>query len=190
MHMPARRTPKLGRTYSDLGALPSNVVAEILGGELVDSPRPRMVQTLAASVLMGVLGSAFMRGQGGPGDWVLLLAPELHLNGELLVPDLAGWRRERLPKLPDVAVMTLAPDWVCEVLSAETMALDRGSKMLAYARARVAHVWLVDPDMRTLEVYRFEDEGWLLLDVHEGASRVHAEPFEALGFELAPLWRR
>jgi Uma2 family endonuclease len=173
-----------------LGAFPSNVVAEILGGERVDSPRPRMVQTLAASVLLGTLSGPFMRRRSGSGSWLLLFSPELHLNGEIIVPDLAGWRRERVPELPDVTVMTLAPDWVCEVLSPETVALDRGLKMLAYARAGVKHVWLVDPDLQTLEVYRLEDEAWSLLDVHEGSQRVRAEPFEAMLLELAPLWKR
>jgi Uma2 family endonuclease len=149
-----------------------------------------MVQTLAASVLLGSLTGPFMRRKGGPGGWVLLFAPELHLEGELIVPDLAGWRRERLPELPDVPVMTLAPDWVCEVLSPETLAIDRGSKMLAYARAGVRHVWRVDPDLRTLEVYRFEEEAWSLLGVYEEAQTVRAEPFEALALELAPLWQR
>jgi Uma2 family endonuclease len=165
-------------------------VGEILGGELVTSPRPRMVQTLAASVLLGLLGEAFLRGRSGPRGWVLLFAPALHLGGELLVPDLAGWRRGRLPKLPDGAVMTLRPDWVCEVLSPETVALDRGSKMLAYAHAGVEHVWLVDPDMQTLEVYRYEEGGWSLLAVHEGSATVRAVPFESLALELGALWER
>jgi hypothetical protein len=172
--MPARSALKLEELYPALGAFPSNVVAEILGGELVDSLRPGMVQTLAASALLGMLSEPFMRGHGGPGGWLLLFAPELHLlGGEVLVPELAGWRRERLPKLPDVTVMTLTPDWVCEVLSSETVALDRGSKMLAYAQAGVRHVWLVDPELRTLEVYRYEDDAWSLL-----------------GLELSALWQR
>jgi hypothetical protein len=189
--MPARPVLKLDETYPALGALPSNLVAEIVGGELVDSPRPRVVQTLAASALLGELLGPFVRGQGGPGGWLLLFAPELHLvGGEVVVPDLAGWRRERLPELPDVTVMTLAPDWVCEVLSRETMALDRGRKMLAYARAGVEHVWLVDPDLQTLEIYRYEEEAWSLLNVHEASQRVRAEPFESLGLELGALWLR
>jgi Uma2 family endonuclease len=120
---------------------------------------------------------------------VLLPAPELRLGGEAFVPGLAGWRRERMPELPDVTVMTVPPDWVCEVLSEETEALARGIKMLAYAREQVEHVWLVNPDTRTLEIYRFEDEGWSLLTVHEGAATVRAEPFEALELELKPLWQ-
>ncbi len=156
----------------------------------VTSSRPRRVQALAASALLGSLGRPFMRGRGGPGGWVLLPAPELHLGGEAIVPDLAGWRRERMPEVPDVTVMTVAPDWVCEVLSEETEALDRGTKMLSYAREEVEHVWLVSPATRTLEVYRFEDECWSLLAVHEGAATVRAEPFQALKLELGSLWER
>jgi Putative restriction endonuclease len=167
-----------------------NLVAELVGGERVDSPRPRMGQTLAASALLGMLSGPFMRRRRGSGGWWLLFAPELHLDGEIIVPELAGWRRERMPELPDVTVMTRVPDWVCEVLSPETLALDRGLKMLAYARAGVEHVWLVDPDPRTLEVYRYEEEAWSLLGVHQGSQRVRAEPFEALSLELSQLWAR
>src|SRR5262245_6308575 len=188
--MPARPALSFEERYPALGALPSNLVAEIVGGELVDSPRPRMGQTLAASVLLGMLSGPFLRRRRGPGGWWLLFGPELHLDGEILVPELAGWRRERMPELPDVTVMTLAPDWVCEVLSPETLALDRGLKMLAYARGGVKHVWLVDPDLRTLEVYRYEDGAWSLLGVHQGSQRVRAEPFEAISLELTPLWAR
>jgi Uma2 family endonuclease len=188
--MSTRHRSKTEVTDIDLGALPSNLVGEILGGELVTSPRPRMVQTLVASVLLGTLGEAFRLRRGDQQEWVLLFAPELNLEGELLVPDLAGWRRERLPEVPDVPVMTLHPDWVCEVLSSETVALDRGSKMLAYAHAGVEYLWLVDPDMRTLEVYRFEDGCWSQLAVHEGSVIVRAEPFEALALNLGTLWRR
>ncbi|WP_224244471.1 Uma2 family endonuclease [Hyalangium gracile] len=188
--MPARPALSFPERSPALGAFPSNVVAEILGGELVDSPRPRMVQTLAASVLLARLSGALVKRRGGAGSWLLLFSPELHLSGELLVPELAGWRRERVPELPDVTVMTLAPDWVCEVLSPETVALDRGLKMLAYARVGVKHVWLMDPDLRTLEVYRYEEGAWALLDVHEGSQRVRAEPFGGITLELGALWKR
>lgn len=189
--MPARPVPLLDDTFPSLGAFPSNLVAEILGGELVDSPRPRVLQTLAASAILGSLLGPFVRDKGGPGGWLLLFSPELHLSGgEMVVPDLAGWRREQLPEAPDVTVMTQRPDWICEVLSPETMALDRGMKMLAYAHAGVEHVWLVDPDQQSLEVYRHEDGAWSLLGVHEGTQRVRAEPFDALELELALLWQR
>lgn len=188
--MRSRPLRKSTETYSELGFFVSNLVTEILDGELVTHCRPRMGQAFAASVLLGSLGGPFMRGKGGPGGWVLLSEPELHLGGEAIVPDLAGWRRERMPQLPDVTVMTVAPDWVCEVLSPETEAMDRGCKMLSYAREQVEHVWLVNPGERTLEVYSLEDECWSLLAVHEDSAIVRAEPFHALKLELGPLWRR
>jgi len=188
--MSSRPPPKVTETYRALGSFASNPVTELLDGELVTNCRPRMVQALAASALLGSLGGPFMRGRGGPGGWVLLSEPELHLGGEIIVPDLAGWRRERMPQLPNVTAMTVAPDWVCEVLSEETEALDRGSKMLAYAREGVEHVWLVNPAERTLEVYQLEDECWSLLGVHEDSAIVRAEPFRAIRLELDPLWQR
>jgi Uma2 family endonuclease len=121
---------------------------------------------------------------------VLLFEPELHLGGEALVPDLAGWRHERMSELPDEVGIELAPDWVCEVLSPTTAALDRGRKMGSYAREGVGNLWLVDPEARSLEVYRLENGHWLLLDTHVGEMRVHAEPFEVLALELGRLWKR
>ncbi len=177
--------------YAELEALPPNVVGEILGGELYASPRPRPRHSRATVRLSTALGP-FDRdpGEEGPGGWVLLGEPELHLGGEVLVPDLAGWRRERMPELPEEVGITLAPDWVCEVLSPSTVAIDRGRKMGSYAREGVRHLWLVDPGVQSLEVYRLENGRWSLLGTHLGEVTVHAEPFEALGLELGRLWRR
>lgn len=175
-------------TYTDLEALPPNMVGEIIAGELYASPRPAVPHAVAASRLGGELIGPFDRGRGGPGGWIILFEPELHLSGDVLVPDLAGWRRERLPKAPRAAAMTLAPDWLCEILSPSTEARDRSSKLPAYAREGVRHVWLLDPDVRTLEVFRLEGEHYSLLGTHVGEARVHAEPFEALELELNALW--
>ena len=177
-------------SYEDLEKLPAHVVGELVGGELYVSPRPASRHTRAASRLGGVLMGPFDHGLGGPGGWVLLYEPELHLGRDVLVPDLAGWRRERMPELPDTAAFTLAPDWLCEVLSPSTAALDRGRKMGVYAREGVRHLWLVDPLVQLLEVYRLEDGRWLLLGTHAGEVEVRAEPFEALGLPLGALWAR
>jgi Uma2 family endonuclease len=174
--------------YAELEALPPNFVGEILGGELYASPRPASPHTRAASRLGGELLGPFDRGRGGPGGWVILDEPELHLGQDVLVPDLAGWRRERMPRMPRTAAFTLAPDWLCEVLSPSTAALDRARKMAVYAREGVRHLWLVDPEPRTLEVYRLENGRWSLLDTHVGEVTVRAEPFEALALELGALW--
>jgi Uma2 family endonuclease len=175
-------------TYADLEALPPHVVGEIIAGELHVSPRPAAPHTLAASRLGGELLSPFDRGRNGPGGWILLFEPELHLGDDVLVPDFAGWRRERMPQPPRTAAFSLAPDWLCEVLSPSTAVLDRALKLPVYAREGVRHVWLVEPELRTLEVFRLDGAQYTLLGTHAGKSRVRAEPFEALELELAYLW--
>src|SRR5206468_7111816 len=109
---------------------------------------------------------------------------ELHFCDDIVVPDLAGWRRSRLPVLPNVAAFTLAPDWVCEVISPSTGVIDRGRKMRVYAREQVAHLWIVDPILRTLEVYRLEDGRWIAASTHAGTGVGRAEPCAAV--ELRP----
>lgn len=175
-------------TYADLEALPPNVVGEIVEGELYASPRPAIPHAVAASHLGGELFAPFNRGRGGPGGWIILDEPELHFGEDVLVPDVSGWRRERMPQPPRTPAISLAPDWVCEVLSPSTVALDRGAKLRVYAREGVRHVWWVDPVARTLEVLRLEGTHFLLLDTYTGNARVRPQPFEALELELAVLW--
>ncbi|MDY7231315.1 Uma2 family endonuclease [Hyalangium rubrum] len=180
--------PRRPATYEDLEALPPHQVGEIIAGELYASPRPATPHARAASRLGVKLGGPFDIGGDNPGGWVILHEPELHLGTDVLVPDLAGWRRERMPKLPRVPALKLAPDWVCEVLSPSTEARDRSAKFPIYAREGVRHVWLVDPDVRTLEIFRLEGPRYTLLATHEGEASVHAEPFEALALSLRVLW--
>ncbi len=176
-------------TYEDLLALPEHVVGEILDGELHTHPRPAPRHAHAYAVLGHSLGAPFHGGIGGPGGWWILDEPELHLGGDVLVPDLAGWRRERMPALPETAWFELAPDWVCEILSPSTAAVDRGLKLPIYAREGVPWLWLVDPDARTLEVYRLgEDRHWTLLEVLHGDAPVRQPPFDAIEFPLGRLW--
>lgn len=175
-------------TYADLEALPEHVVGELIAGELHVSPRLAAPHTVAASRLGGVLSAPFDEGRGGPGGWIILDEPELHLGEDVLVPDLAGWRRERMPRPPRTAAFTLAPDWVCEVLSHSTAALDRGIKLPVYGREGVRHLWLMDPEARTLEASRLERARSVLLVTHQGLARVRAEPFEALEMDLSFLW--
>jgi len=177
-------------TYADVLAAPDRFVAEIINGELVTSPRRGPAHTRAASVLGEVIGGPFDRGAGGPGGWWILDEPELHLQapGEPIVPDLAGWRIERMPELPDTH-FELAPDWICEVLSPATEALDRSDKMPIYAAAGVRYAWLVDPLLETVEVFRREENRWFV-QVYRGGRSVRAEPFDAVEVDLSPLWRR
>jgi Uma2 family endonuclease len=175
-------------SYADLEALPAHVVGELIAGELYASPRPALPHAVAAAELFTELTGPFGRGRGGPGGWRLLIEPELHLGEDVLVPDIAGWRRERMPRTPRTAAVTLAPDWLCEVLSPSTRTLDRKAKLPVYAREGVRHVWLVDPDARTLEVFRLEGAHYQPRVTHAGPVRLRAEPFEALELELALLW--
>jgi Uma2 family endonuclease len=184
MTLPARRPA----TYADLAALPENVVGEILDGELVVSPRPAPRHAATSSALGVTLGAPFQFGDGGPGGWWIIDEPELHLEENVLVPDLAGWRRERMPVLPEEAFFALAPDWVCEVLSPSTRRTDRTKKLPLYARAAIPHVWLVDPLSQTLEIYGLESGRWVLLATHGGEETVRAVPFESVAFDLARLW--
>jgi Uma2 family endonuclease len=177
-------------TYADLEALPSNRVGEILGGVLHSFPRPALPHAAASSALGEELGPPFKRGRGGPGGWVILDEPELHLRDDVLVPDLAGWRRERLPEIPGAAFISLVPDWLCEVLSPATAGIDRGEKMPIYARERVPDVWLVDPLAQTLEIFRLDGDTYRLLKTLTGNAKVRAEPFDAIELELGHLWAR
>ena len=176
-------------SYEDIIDLPEYLVGEILAGELHTHPRPAPKHARAYSALTGSLWSPFDGGKDGPGGWWILDEPELHLGEDVIVPDLAGWRRERLPELPTTAWFELAPDWACEILSPSTARTDRAVKMPIYARERVPHLWLVDPDVCTLEVYGLQDDGyWLLLATLQENDSVRQPPFDAVTFELGVLW--
>lgn len=179
--------PKLA-TAADIAALPEHLIGEIIAAELYVSPRPGLPHAGASSVLGGELYLPFFRGRGGPGGWWILDEPELHLDDDVLVPDLAGWRRERMPTLPRTAAISLAPDWLCEVLSPSTARLDRSLKMDVYARSGVKWAWLLDPDARTLEAYRLIESGWLRVGAWADHAVVRVEPFAEVPLELAVLW--
>ena len=177
-------------TYDDLLAVPDHLVAEILDGDLHTSPRPAPRHAQATSGLTIDLGGPFDRGRGGPGGWHILAEPELHLGDDVVVPDLAGWRRTRLTELPEQAFFTQAPDWVCETLSPSTERIDRGKKLAIYAREGVAHLWLLNPVAETLEADRLEQGRWTLLVTHAGDVAARIEPFDAVELELWRLWGR
>ncbi len=174
-------------TYADLEALPPGLVGELIDGEVVASPRPGPRHALASSALGALLGGPFQFGVGGPGGWWTLDEPELHLGADVLVPDLAGWRVERMPALPTEAWFELRPDWVCEVLSPSTERIDRLRKLALYARAGVPHVWLLHPEQRTLEIFALESGTWRVTIV-DGEAPVRATPFEAVELAFPLLW--
>jgi Uma2 family endonuclease len=175
-------------TYAELEALPDHVVGEIVAGELYASPRPTMRHGVIPYRLGGELISPFERGRDGPGGWMFLSKPELHFGEDVLVPDVTGWRYERMPEVPDTAAISLAPDWVCEVLSPSTWKLDREAKMPVYAREGVRHVWLMDPRPCTLEVFGLQEGRYKALLTHVGTAPVRAEPFDAVELDLAFIW--
>ena len=174
-------------TYEDLFNLPENVVGEIIAGELHTHPRPAPAHTRASSALGIKVGNPFDQG-GGPGGWWILDEPELHLSSDILVPDLAGWRRAHLPTLPKTAWFEVAPDWTCEVLFPATARTDRVLKLPRYAAAGVAHCWLIDPDDRTLEAYANQDGRWLLLGTWGSTDQAAIDPFAAVTIDLSGLW--
>ena len=182
--------PLLNRpaTYADLQRVPGHLVAEIVDGELYTTPRPALRHALAGSSLGGVLVAPFQQGRGGSGGWWILDEPELHLASDILVPDLAGWRRERLQVVPDEPYLTLAPDWVAEILSPSTARLDRVKKLDVYAREHVVHAWLLDPGSRILEVLALEEGRWVIHATFGQDERVRAAPFGAIEIELAQIW--
>lgn len=175
-------------TYADLLKVPEHLVAEIIEGELYTSPRPASPHARAASLLGSRIITSFDDGGGGPGGWWILHEPELHLGPNVLVPDIAGWRRERMPVLSNVAAFSLSPDWVCEVISPHTGRLDRLKKLPLYAREEIPHAWIVDPIFRTIEVFRLVDGRWSLLGIYGGDDVVRLEPFDAIEIPLATLW--
>lgn len=173
-------------TYEDLLQVPDNMVAELIEGELYASPRPTMPHADAVTELASVLRTAF--GRRGTGGWHILFEPELHLGRNVLVPDLAGWRVERVPVMPRTPAISIVPDWVCEAISPSSGRLDRLKKMPIYSREGVGHAWIVDPDLQTVEVFRGESDGWHLIATHGENEVVRAAPFEEIEIDLALLW--
>jgi len=180
---------KKAASYADVLAAPEHRIAAAIDGELHLNPRPGLPHTAAASALGEELGPPFKRGKGGPGGWIILDEPEIHLGSDIVVPDLAGWRVERLGVFGNDAYVTVAPDWICEVLSPRTVKSDRTAKLRLYAREKVGGAWLVEPLLRTLEVFRLESARSVLLDTWSDDALVRAEPFEAIELELAALWQ-
>lgn len=174
---------------------PDTMVAEVIDGELSVMPRPKPRHARAAGKLGAKLDGPYDVGEGGPGGWVFLPEPELHLGHrpDIVAPDLAGWLRERFPAdaLDEAApaAITVVPDWICEIVSESTEAKDRGKKRRVYRREGVGHYWILDPRDKSLEVYRLVEGKWLEVDTYEGDVVVRAEPFAAIEIDLAALWK-
>lgn len=182
-------------TYEDVLAAPEHVTAQVIDGELYLHPRPARRHLRSSSALGARLYGAFDDGASGPGGWVIIDEPELHLGPEpdIVVPDLGGWREEHYPGDvdDDDPFFTRAPDWVAEILSPSTARLDRTKKIAVYARERVAHVWRVDPRDRTVEVLRLGSEGYVIAQTWAGEEGTATlEPFAELPLSASAFWGR
>ena len=175
-------------TYADIEALPPNMVGEIIFGVLHAHPRPAPRHGVATITLGSEVTGPFQFGRGGPGGWIFMNEPELHLGPHVVVPDIAGWRRERLTPFPATAFIETPPDWLCEVLSPSTQTIDRTDKLAVYAEYGVKHCWYVDPLARTLEAFELTGGKWLLAAAFKNADPVTAPPFETHTFALDALW--
>lgn len=175
-------------TYADLEAVPPHLVAEIIDGVLHTHPRPSLRHGLTATSLSDELAGPFQKGRGGPGGWVFSVEPELHLGEHVVVPDIAGWRRDRLSTLADAPFTTVRPDWLCEVLSGSTEIRDRTVKKRIYAEHSIEHLWLVDPRLQLLEAFELREGFWTAIGTWNSDDTVRAQPFDAIEFNLADLW--
>lgn len=179
---------KRNATYADLEAVPPHLVAEIIDGELLTHPRPSPRHGFAASALNAKLGNYFQFNGDEPNGWIFIVEPELHLEHHVVVPDVAGWRRKRLPIVPARNSLLISPDWVCEILSASTEKRDRTIKMQIYAEAGIPHLWLIDPRQQILEAFELRAGRWLKIGAWNSDDEVRALPFDAIAFSLADLW--
>lgn len=177
-------------TYEDLLRVPDTMVAEIVDGELVVSPRPATPHAFAATEMAADLLPVFhgTEARSGPGGWWILPEPELHFADDVLVPDLAAWRCARMPTVPNAPAIVLAPDWLCEIISPSSVRHDRIVKMRRYAREGVAWVWLVDPLARTLESLHLEGDRWTVVSSHGGDELAQVEPFAGVEIRLGRWW--
>lgn len=180
--------PRRPATVADWEAVPAQYTAHLIDGELFAMSRPRPHHAMAQSGLLTSLSNPFHRGLGGPGGWLILPEVDVRVRRDIVAPDLAGWRRERMPSVPDETPIPLAPDWVCEVLSPGTEAFDRGVKATWYAAVGVSWLWFVDPEAQTLEAYSNDAGAWRPAGSWRNADTVSAPPFESLEWSLLMLW--
>jgi Uma2 family endonuclease len=179
-------------TAADLLAIPEpERFHEVIDGELVRKAAPSGPHGRAQSRVVAKIGGPYDRRPGGraPGGWWIVTEVEIELEvRQVYRPDVTGWRRERLPELPDQTPITVRPDWVCEILSESNARNDLVRKMRGYHRAGVPHYWIVDPREQTLTVYRWTAEGFLLALAAERHERVRAEPFADIELFVGSLF--
>ncbi len=181
--------PKTRASYEDLYGIEENAIGQIIDGELIVTPRPSRRHSLAANVLSTeITSSYYLGGTRGPGGWIILFEPEIKLSEDILVPDLAGWKEDRLPWEEEHNWISVPPDWVCEIISASSVRVDRIKKSSIYAGEGIPYLWLIDPRYRTLETFKLESGRWLVLGTFADDDKVRAEPFQEAEIELGRLW--
>jgi len=141
----------------------------------------------AATSLTWALFGPFAQGLNGPGGWVILAEPNILFGEQLLIPDLAGWEKDRFVA-PSEGPYILSPDWIGEILSPSTARFDRATKLPTYQQAGVGHAWIIDALGRFLQVLHRHDEGWQIVAGYQNQDKVRAEPFEAVEIDLSLLW--
>ncbi len=175
-------------TYDDLHNIPENSVGQLIDGELFVTPRPSRKHIYTASTLDMRIGTPFQFGEGGPGGWVILVEPEIALGDNILVPDLAGWKKEHFPVSEETNWISVVPAWVCEILSPGTIRTDKARKMPLYAQHGISHLWIIDPIARTLDVFQLESGRWIVMGTFLEDDKVRAEPFHEIEIDLGNLW--
>jgi Uma2 family endonuclease len=175
-------------TELDLRAVPDDRVAHLVDGQIYSHARPRIAHSATTGGIYHQLSISYNdTRRGGPGGWLFLFEPELRLGKDVVVPDIAGWRRERMPRAPDVAQISLAPDWICEVLAKGTEAFDRGPKLRCYVRAGVPHLWYVQPAAKFIEVLRTQGDFYATVATEVFTESISLEPFTAVPIDLSEL---
>jgi Uma2 family endonuclease len=176
-------------TLADLDALPPGIVGEIIEGVLYTMTKPRMRHQLLGLEIGSDLLGPFGKGRGGPGGWWIVTEPGIELpNTPEIAPDLAGWRRERMPEMPVDEPIRVVPDWVCEILSKNTRRYDHVIKMPYYARVGVAYAWIVDLESRVLLAQRLESGSWRTIGTYSDETEARIEPFDAVPLNVADWW--
>lgn len=185
---PDSPAPRRPATLADWEAVPAPYTGHLIDGRLHVLPRPTSHHAEALAGVLDELRGPFHRGRGGPGGWLILPEVDVRLGADVVAPDIAGWRRERLAQPPSQRPILLAPDWVCEVLSPRTEAFDRSAKADWYQQAGVGWLWFVDPEAQLLEVYGNDAGQFRQRHRFQGSVTVVAHPFEALSWPLGSLW--
>ncbi len=183
---------KSNADYADLYSIPENMIGEIIDGELYAMPRPSPRHCNTASSLGIIIGYYYKIGMnGGIGGWWILDKPGIHfsdLKEDIMVPDISGWKKEKMPELPAETYFSVTPDWICEILSPATAAHDRKKKLPKYAKFGVSYFWIVDPANRTVEILKLKNGEYSVSAVYCEDDKMKAEPFTEILIDLKNIW--